>query len=278
LRGRFYMTSGSEFPLRVASGYNELKIDAVLLSLIREQISLKQVDVVQLDPLITLHGVNEQDNGRMDTVIRLFASIADEHDCAIGLSHHTRKQTAASVGSDYGVDDMRGASSIRDAVRAARVLNQMAAKEAQDIGVPDHERLLYFRVDRAKGNNAPPTKAVWRKFVNVELKNGHDVGVVEPWLFPGQDGPAADLEQARTQAETVFLQLLHRFTLQGRDVSHHAGKNYAPPMFAQEQEAKDARLGRKQLEEAMRRLLSSGRIRSETEGTGGRKKTRLVAI
>jgi hypothetical protein len=188
LKGWFYMTSGNEFPLRVASGYNELKVDRDLLSLIREQIGLRQIDVVLLDPLITLHGVNEQDNGRMDTVIRLFAGIAADFECAIGLAHHTRKPLSGAVG-DFGVDDMRGASAIRDAVRAARALNLMSTKDASDVGIPDHERTMHFRVDRAKGNNAPPSKAVWRKFVSVELANGDEVGVVEQWAVSGARRP-----------------------------------------------------------------------------------------
>ena len=78
---------------------------------------------------------------------------------------------------------MRGASAIKDAVRAARMLNQMREKDAADVGIPEHERTAYFRVDRVKGNNSPPRQAVWRRFVNVELPNTDEVGVVVPWLF-----------------------------------------------------------------------------------------------
>jgi hypothetical protein len=99
--------------------------------------------------------------------VRIFAAIADAQNCAIELAHHTRKLLAGST-SDYVVDDMRGASAIKDAVRAARTLNQMAEKDAEAVGIPEHERSAYFRVDRVKGNNAPPSKAVWRHFVNVE--------------------------------------------------------------------------------------------------------------
>ena len=80
---------------------------------------------------------------------------------------------------------MRAPRRLKDAVRAARMLNQMMAKDAEEVGIPEHERGYYFRVDRVKGNN-PPSKAVWRRFVNVELPNTDEVGVVEPWDFPGQ--------------------------------------------------------------------------------------------
>ena len=38
--------------------------------------------------------------------------------------------------TDYSGDDMRGASAIKDAVRAARVLNQMASEDAEAAGIP----------------------------------------------------------------------------------------------------------------------------------------------
>ena len=92
------MTSGNEVPLRVAKGYSELKIDAPLIKCIEGEIERNEIDIAILDPLVTLHGVPEQDNSKMDTVVR-FASIADAQDCAIELAHHTRKLG----GRDHGL-------------------------------------------------------------------------------------------------------------------------------------------------------------------------------
>jgi hypothetical protein len=273
LQGWFFMSSGNEVPLRVANGYNELRIDKPLIKCIEEEIARNEIDVALLDPLITLHGVSEQDNSKMDTVVRIFAGIADAEDCAIGLVHHTRKQPPGATGSDYGVDDMRGASATRDAVRAARMLNQMGAKEAGEVGIQEHERTSYFRVDRVKGNNAPPDKAVWRRFVNVELPNGDSVGVVAPWLFPGQDSPSPEMTAANALADGLFVQLLVRLTLNGRIVSDRAGINYAPTVFSREPEAKAAKVGKKPLVEAMLRLFKGGRIRAESTGEGATRST-----
>ena len=112
LVGYFFLTSGNEFPLRVAKGYNDLKIDTPLLERICEEVADNKIDVVILDPLVTLHNVSESDNNRMDTVVRLFAAIADEQDCAFELEHHTRKLRAGDTELDG--DDMRGASAIRE--------------------------------------------------------------------------------------------------------------------------------------------------------------------
>jgi Protein of unknown function (DUF2379). len=63
----------------------------------------------------------------MDTVVRIFAGIADAQDCAVELSHHTRKLLAGST-ADYALDDMRGASALKDAMRAVRMLNLMTKR------------------------------------------------------------------------------------------------------------------------------------------------------
>jgi RecA-family ATPase len=274
LRDWFFMTSGNEVPLRVANGYSDLKIDEPLVKCIVAEIARNEIDLAMLDPLVTLHSVPEQDNSKMDAVVRIFASITDAQDCAIELAHHTRKLAPGST--DYVASDIRGASAIKDAVRAARMLNQMTEKDAEAVGIQEHERTSYFRVDRVKGNNAPPAKAVWRRFVNVELPNTDEVGVAVPWDFPGQGTPSPEMTAAEQAADVVFMQLLVRLTMEGRTVSEKSGANYAPHVFSQEREAKAAKLGKRPLAEAMRRLFRAKRIRVELSDRKGREVHRLV--
>jgi RecA-family ATPase len=279
LRGWWFMTSGNEVPLRVAKGYSNLTIDTRLIKCITEAIGDNQIDTTILDPLVTLHGVPENDTGKMDTVVRIFAGIADTQDCAIELSHHTRKLLAGST-ADYAIDDMRGASALKDAMRAVRMLNLMTKTDAEGVGIPEFERASYFRVDRVKGNNAaPPSAAIWRKFVNVDLPNSDEVGVVVPWEFPGQ-GAASSPEkvEAERKVEHVFLALLLRFTNEGRVVNDRPGSSNAPNLFAQEPEAKLAKVGKKPLAEAMRRLFAAGKIRVEPYGRADRPSYKIVMV
>ena len=206
----------------------------------------------------------------------LFAAIADEQDCAFELEHHTRKLRAGDTELDG--DDMRGASAIRDAVRAARVLNHMSMTDAMQLAIPEHERLLYFRVDKAKGNNAPPSQAVWRRFVNVELTNGDDVGVVVPYALPGQGERTEAMAAAEATAERVFMELLARLTLAGVTVNDKPRGRYAPRVFAKEPEAKLARVSMVAFEEAMRRLIKSGHVRVAHVTLRGREGSYLEVV
>jgi RecA-family ATPase len=277
LPGWFFMTSGNEVPLRVAQGYSNLNIDHRLVKCIVEAIGDNKIDVATFDPLVTLHGVPENDTGKMDTVVRIFAKMADTQNCAIELSHHTRKLLPGST-EDYSVDDMRGAGSLKDAMRAVRMLNFMSKVDAEGVGIAELERTSYFRVDRAKANNSPPAKsATWRKFINVDLPNSDEVGVIVPWEFPSQDGPPSpEKAEAERKAEHIFVELLSRFTLADRPVNDRSGPGYAPHVFAREREAKLAKVGKAALADAMRRLFEVGKIKNEIFGPPSRERRRIV--
>jgi RecA-family ATPase len=277
LQGYLWTTSGTEFPLRVAKGYANLEINTVLVREISTAISENQIDVVIFDPLVTLHSVSEVDTVKMDTVIRTFAGIADDNDCAIELAHHVRKP-AAGANNDYDVHDIRGVAAITDAVRAARVLNRMNEKDAEAAGCDETERLSRFRIDRAKGNYSPARAATWRQFINVELINGDEVGVVALWNFPGQGAPTPEKDAADRKAEQIFLQLLDKLTAQGVSVNASSGPASAPARFAKEKEAKEARVSKAALAAAMSRLFETKRIKTEPYGRSDRSSRRLVVV
>ena len=282
LEGWFFMTSGNEVPLRVAESYNQVRmsINHQLIKCITDAITDNKIDVCALDPLVTLHGVRESDPGQMDQVIRIFTRIADTQNCAIDLSHHTRKLAPGASAEDHTVDDMRGAKAISDAMRAVRMLNIMTPPDAENAGLMELERSNYFRIDRAKANySGPAKKAVWRQFMNVDLPNGDAVGVVGTWLFPGQDGAASPQRtELERKVKAVFLETLRRFAETGRAV-HERGPHSAPATFAKEREAKVAKVSKAQLTPAMRQLFDEGKIRLEEFTTGHRNRAaRIVEI
>ena len=237
----FFRTSSNEIPLRVAKGYSNLELDTKLIKQISEAIGDSKIDVAILDPLVTLHAVPEADNIKMTAVIGIFRELADRFNCSFDLEHHNRKVLTGHGVTEYTSDDARGASAIRDAVRSMRALNHMSEPDAELAGIPLFDRTSYFRVDRAKGNyTAPARAAVWRHFVNVDLANGDEVGVVVPWEFPGQGEMTPEKTAAYETAERVFLSLLDRFTGEHINISDRPGPNYAP---TQEQQTVKSRAG-----------------------------------
>ena len=82
---------------------------------------------------------------------------------------------------------------------------------------------------------------------------------------------------AERRAEELFLTLLNRFTGQGRNVSDKVGPSYAPALFAEEAEAKAARIGKTQVVAAMARLFSAGKIHLDPYGYPSRGTFRIAA-
>jgi hypothetical protein len=89
-------------------------------------------------------------------------------------------------------------------------------------------------------------------------------------------GPSAEREAAAQKAKEAYLGLLDRFTQEGRSVGDKPGRNYAPALFSHEPEAKKAKIGKPQLEEAQRQLFADRVIRVETFGKPSHHTTRIV--
>ncbi len=81
----------------------------------------------------------------------------------------------------------------------------------------------------------------------------------------------------RTVICRVFMELLMRFASGGRNLSHsRSSPNYAPKVFVAEAEAKNARLRKGDLEEAMRRLFADKKIVVENYGRPSNPHERIV--
>lgn len=140
---------------------------------------MNAIDVLSIDPFVSSHAVNENDNMAIDRVVKTYAAIARETGCAIDLVHHSRKTNGNAV----TIDDGRGASSMVGAVRAGRVLNVMSAEEATKAGI--EHRFQYVRVDDAKPNHAARAdKAEWFHLKSTRIANGDDMAAVVPWYWP----------------------------------------------------------------------------------------------
>ena len=260
LEGWLFTSVAEEFPLRAAEGYSQFTEQPKFRKFIDEFIGDNQIGAATFDPLVTLHGVFENDAGGMHQVIDIFRKIAGAHDCAVELVHHMRKGLAGQNG-DHDASDMRGSVAIHDAVRAMRVLNIMGEEEAGKLGINSEDRRSYVRVDRAKANYARLGQASWVRLTSVSLPNGDEVQAVEAWQHSA-DSPES--VAAHAEADRVFLMILRRYTEWQPPIAAAYTKNshaYAPRVFAGEREAADSGLAEIHLEGAMMRLLKEGKIR-----------------
>lgn len=80
------------------------------------------------------------------------------------------------------------------------------------------------------------------------------------------------------KADELFLELLRRFSAQGRNLSDKpTANNYGPTEFAKEADAKSNGVRKADLEAAMRRLFAADKIHVENYGRPARPASRLAA-
>lgn len=184
---RLFLDSGRDTPIRIGeNGANGPQIAMPVIDALIAAIRESWIDVLIVDPFVSVHGLPENDNGAMDAAVKAFALVADRTGCAIDLVHHSRKLN----GADADIDAARGGSAIAGAVRAARALNVMSGDAAKAFAIAENDRRSYVRIDDAKANLAPPSAARWVKLSAEPLGNGTPerpgdfVAVVETWTPP----------------------------------------------------------------------------------------------
>jgi RecA-family ATPase len=97
-------------------------------------------------------------------------------------------------------------------------------------------------------------------------------------LFLPEAGANFEQAERETKAEEVFLELLRRFSAEGRQVSANKSVTYAPALFAKEGEARSIGITRRDLEHALSRLFKAGRVRAVDHGRPSRPAFHLEAV
>jgi hypothetical protein len=194
LGGRLFVVAKNEVAaafgggFRVATGdkWGKVTRNEALIEGLIEYLIAHTIDVLIVDPLTLAHDIRENDPTQFRAAIEVFGTVAGRARCAVSLWHHTRKEN----GSEMTIESSRGALSLMDTVRYARLGEKMTRTEAQRLKLKDHWR--YFRLFNGKANYAPPVAdSEWYKIETVPLENGfpfgEDVSAVVSWAHPGAE-------------------------------------------------------------------------------------------
>ena len=180
--GKLFMDGEDTMQITLAAeGRDGLIQNDELLAFMIRKIKANNINVVIVDPFISAHLVNENNNGSVQAVVAMLRKLARDTNSSVQLVHHIRKGN----GDDATIDSVRGAGSLISAARAARVINRITPEDAQALGVDEQESLGIFRMDDGKANLAPPSdKATYRRMVSVEIANGERLGVATEFKLP----------------------------------------------------------------------------------------------
>jgi hypothetical protein len=194
----FYSRSGFDRSIKLAKQTNgKVEFDEKLIRQIMDEIEYLSIDVVILDPLVSLHNLSENDNGQMDALVKKLGWMAYQRNCSVEVAHHSRKGQPGQT--DMLIDDVRGGSSLVDGLRGVRVGNHMSVAEATKFGIDPIYRKTYVAFDRAKNNYAGPGERAWYHLEVQTLPNGDRTVVPVQWTppTPETESSPADAEWAR---------------------------------------------------------------------------------
>jgi hypothetical protein len=188
-----FLDTGREQELIIAKEDKKsgIRIVEPVVEAVVGQIQANNIDVMIVDPFVSTHQVNENDNGAIDNVAKLWAQIADRTNCSIDIVHHLRKL----ADREATVEDARGAVALIGAARSVRVLNRMSPDQAKEAGLTETERFGYFNINHGKSNLTPmSSKLEWRYLEGVPLGNGQGMTkpqdfapVVAEWKWPSSE-------------------------------------------------------------------------------------------
>jgi len=136
------------------------------------------IRLLVVDPFVSTHDSNENDNSKIDQVIQVYKQVAKRTNVAIRLVHHTKKLGNDADAHAGDVEIARGASALKDAARVCHTLSLVSESYAKKHEIDQKDRVRLFRLDDAKTNFSLASykpKFFYKR--SVQIENGEWLGV-----------------------------------------------------------------------------------------------------
>jgi len=171
-----------------------------------------QIELAVLDPFVSTHNANENDNNKMDMVVSVYKELAGIYKLAVLIIHHTHKMGGSSFSGN--AEAGRGASAVKDACRISYTLCRMDSSVAEEYNISIDDQLRLVGLQDAKRNFSLPTgEQIWFYMETVKIPNGDFVGVPrryklgEPVSKPKKSPDQIKLDNANMIASVVLGKL-----------------------------------------------------------------------
>jgi KaiC/GvpD/RAD55 family RecA-like ATPase len=176
IAANLFCNSGLDAPLAFGALSAAETDNDRLAELLVAAIRANDIDVVSIDPFVSTHREQENDNAAIDRISTLWARIAKQANCAVHLVHHTRKSGHEALTAE----SVRGASSLVATARLVRTLTPLSADQSAQFGRDDG----IVKIEVVKSNNAKAGSIRHFAIEPYQLTNGprgcpgDDIGVV----------------------------------------------------------------------------------------------------
>ncbi len=158
-----------------------------------------ETDLLFIDPMVSTHHEDENDNVAMADVMQAFRLLAIKANVGLPLVQHTPKGSRARGSADAA----RGASNIVNSVRVAWTVYSADEEDAKAFALPSDYRAKYLRVDDAKSSYQPlSSSAIWFERSSFDLPNGDQSYGLIPFKVSASQKAEGDL-----MAEILYTHL-----------------------------------------------------------------------
>lgn len=162
-------------------------------------------DAIILDPLVSLHSEDENDNMAMQAVMEALNGLGRMAGAGVLALHHTPK----GVRQAGSAEAFRGAGNIVNAVRVAATLFPADESDAALYGFGEGYKARYIRIDDAKQSMAAQsTTPVWLEKQGFPLSNGDSTYSLRPF-----ETSATAQGEARLMATHLALSMIESGSL-----------------------------------------------------------------
>jgi RecA-family ATPase len=211
-----------------------------------------QPKLIIIDNSADVYAGNENDRGQVRQFITLLRGMAIKASAGLLLTSHP-SLTGINTGTG-----LSGSTAWNASVRSRLYLKRAVTEKDEE---PDPDLRV---LEVMKANYGPVGETITVRWTD---------GLFLPV------GGISNLEKlaAEQKADQTFLTLLDRFNGQGRNTCEKpSAHNYAPVLFAKENEAKEAGIKKSAFEDATRRLFAANKICLKPYGAPSKGTARLV--
>jgi RecA-family ATPase len=199
--------------------------------------------LILLDNSADVFGGSENDRAQVRQFIGILHGLAIAAHAGVLLTSHP---SLSGISAGTGLS---GSTAWNASVRSRLWMRRATTDKEDEEPDPDLRVIEIMKANYARTG----------EIINIRWKDGVFVPTTTLGTF---EKIASDRD-----ADELFLRLLDRFTVQGRNASHsRTANNYAPTMFARDPDGKGKR---KELAVAMDRLFVAGKIKVEKYGRQG---------
>lgn len=205
-----------------------------------------QIIYCMIDPFVTTHDGEENDNKLIDLAVREFAQVAHVAQCAIDLLHHIVKSSDPEAHAG-DISKARGAGAFGAAIRGGYTIAEMGEKSGSELNIPKTDWPRFCRVDDGKHNYSLKSKEPsWFYRETVWLPNGEAVGVVRPFDMSLKKAELARTREATKEPAREDIALIAARAM----TADRMALKFMLPVVAHARDVKDSR-ARQIIEEAI---------------------------